>query len=269
MQKLHNLDCKKVFQTDSKKAALLVLGFCVSVQPDRRTKQLQRKLLLLLLWDLVPFSEGDSSGKKLSTMTAELLPRAAAELNIIKGSRNDIEMLSTSTSSGPDSSNHKKGRRSGDGPPAAASAGGGGGGGSTQKREQRQQRQQQQQQQTPAEHEENGQKQKRKSSSAQLSIEAANMLLYTVRRSLISSCHSMQEEDEEEEEEEIVQRRLQAPVIEWPTHVQHIAHVTFDRYNGFLGLPEEFKIEVPLRPPSARFVIYILSKTPFFLSGSS
>jgi len=190
-------------------------------------------------------------------MTAELLPRAAAELNVIKGSRNDIEMLSTSSSSsGPDSSNHKKGRRSGEEPPPPAAAGGGGGGGSTQKR---QQQQQQQQQQTPAEHEENGQKQKRKSCSAQLSIEAANMLLYTVGRSLMGSCHSMQEEEEEEEEEEIVQRPLQAPVIEWPTHVQHIAHVTFDRYNGFLGLPEEFKIEVPLRPPSASQTIFGVS----------
>ncbi|CAK9206480.1 unnamed protein product [Sphagnum troendelagicum] len=187
-------------------------------------------------------------------MTAELLPRAAAELNIINGSRNDIEMLSTSSSSsgGPDSSNHKKGRRSGEEPPAAAAAAAAGGGGSTQKR---QQQQQQQQQQTPAEHEENGQKQKRKSSSARLSIETANMLLYKVRRSLKGSCHSMQEE----EEEEIVQRPLQAPVIEWPTHVQHIAHVTFDRYNGFLGLPEEFKIEVPLRPPSASQTIFGVS----------
>ncbi|CAM6039449.1 unnamed protein product [Sphagnum compactum] len=190
-------------------------------------------------------------------MTAELLPRAAAELNIIKGSRNDIEMLSTSSGGGPDSSNRKKGRRSGEGPPAAAAAGGGGGG-STQKRQQSQQQQQQQQQQTPAEHEEHGQKQKRKSSSAQLSIEAANMLLYTVGRSLMGSCHSMQEE-EEDDEEETVQWPLQAPVIEWPTHVQHIAHVTFDRYNGFLGLPEEFKIEVPLRPPSASQTIFGVS----------
>jgi hypothetical protein len=198
-------------------------------------------------------------------MTAELLPRAADELDIIKGSRNDIEMLSTSSSSGPDSSNHKKGRRSGEEPPPPppGGGGGGGGGGSTQKRQQRlrrqQQQQQQQQQQTLAEHEENGQKQKRKSSSAQLSIEAANTLLYTVRRSLMGSCHSMQEEEEEDEEEEIVQWPLQAPVIEWPTHVQHIAHVTFDRYNGFLGLPEEFKIEVPLRPPSASQTIFGVS----------
>jgi hypothetical protein len=42
--------------------------------------------------------------------------------------------------------------------------------------------------------------------------------------------------------------------IGWPTDVQHVAHVTFDRYNGFLGLPEEFEVEVPLRAPSARFV---------------
>lgn len=28
--------------------------------------------------------------------------------------------------------------------------------------------------------------------------------------------------------------------IGWPTDVEHVAHVTFDRYNGFLGLPEEY-----------------------------
>ncbi len=41
--------------------------------------------------------------------------------------------------------------------------------------------------------------------------------------------------------------------IGWPTDVQHVAHVTFDRYNGFLGLPEEFVVEVPPRAPSARY----------------
>lgn len=40
--------------------------------------------------------------------------------------------------------------------------------------------------------------------------------------------------------------------IGWPTNVRHIAHVTFDRFNGFLGLPVEFEPEVPRRPPSAR-----------------
>ncbi|PWZ45647.1 Rho GTPase-activating protein 1 [Zea mays] len=37
-----------------------------------------------------------------------------------------------------------------------------------------------------------------------------------------------------------------------PTDVQHVAHVTFDRFHGFLGLPVEFKPEVPLRAPSVR-----------------
>ena len=37
-----------------------------------------------------------------------------------------------------------------------------------------------------------------------------------------------------------------------PTDVQHVAHVTFDRFHGFLGLPVEFEPEVPRRAPSAR-----------------
>ncbi|KAJ8420282.1 hypothetical protein Cgig2_021855 [Carnegiea gigantea] len=37
-----------------------------------------------------------------------------------------------------------------------------------------------------------------------------------------------------------------------PTNVRHLAHVTFDRFNGFLGLPVEFEPEVPGRAPSAR-----------------
>ncbi|KAL5225274.1 hypothetical protein ABZP36_011913 [Zizania latifolia] len=39
--------------------------------------------------------------------------------------------------------------------------------------------------------------------------------------------------------------------IGWPTHVQHVAHVTFDRFHGFLGLPVELEPEVPRRAPSA------------------
>jgi hypothetical protein len=41
-----------------------------------------------------------------------------------------------------------------------------------------------------------------------------------------------------------------------PTDVQHVAHVTFDRFHGFLGLPVEFEPEVPRRAPSARFVSF-------------
>lgn len=41
--------------------------------------------------------------------------------------------------------------------------------------------------------------------------------------------------------------------IGWPTNVQHLSHVTFDRFHGFLGLPLEFQVEIPCRVPSARF----------------
>ena len=39
-----------------------------------------------------------------------------------------------------------------------------------------------------------------------------------------------------------------------PTNIQHVAHVTFDRFNGFLGLPSEFEPDVPKKAPSARFL---------------
>jgi len=39
-----------------------------------------------------------------------------------------------------------------------------------------------------------------------------------------------------------------------PTNVCHLAHVTFDRFNGFLGLPLEFVPQVPTTLPSARLV---------------
>lgn len=41
--------------------------------------------------------------------------------------------------------------------------------------------------------------------------------------------------------------------IGWPTDVEHVNHVTFDRFDGFLGLPVEFEPEVPRRAPSARY----------------
>ena len=40
--------------------------------------------------------------------------------------------------------------------------------------------------------------------------------------------------------------------ISSPTEVRHVSHVTFDRFNGFLGLPTELEPEVPRRVPSAR-----------------
>ncbi|KAK4392060.1 Rho GTPase-activating protein 1 [Sesamum angolense] len=44
-----------------------------------------------------------------------------------------------------------------------------------------------------------------------------------------------------------------------PTDVRHVAHVTFDRFDGFLGLPVEFEPEVPRRPPSASTRVFGVS----------
>jgi hypothetical protein len=84
----------------------------------------------------------------------------------------------------------------------------------------------------------------------------------------------LQEEEEEEEEErwsflalllELLRKSLLrcstvqegggecGMEIGWPTDVQHVAHVTFDRFHGFLGLPVELEPEVPRRAPSARY----------------
>uniref|UniRef100_A0A1D1Y3G7 Rho GTPase-activating protein gacA n=1 Tax=Anthurium amnicola TaxID=1678845 RepID=A0A1D1Y3G7_9ARAE len=44
---------------------------------------------------------------------------------------------------------------------------------------------------------------------------------------------------------------LRSVDIGWPTNVRHVAHVTFDRFHGFLWLPEELQPQVPRRVPSA------------------
>ncbi|GAA0153513.1 cytoskeletal protein [Lithospermum erythrorhizon] len=52
---------------------------------------------------------------------------------------------------------------------------------------------------------------------------------------------------------------VQKMEIGWPTNVQHIAHVTFDRFQGFLGLPVEFEVEVLCRAPSASISVFGVS----------
>lgn len=54
-----------------------------------------------------------------------------------------------------------------------------------------------------------------------------------------------------------------------PSDVRHVAHVTFDRFNGFLGLPVEFEPEVPRRAPSARLVLYVIFDYKSILMGIS
>ncbi|KAJ8436893.1 hypothetical protein Cgig2_017318 [Carnegiea gigantea] len=47
--------------------------------------------------------------------------------------------------------------------------------------------------------------------------------------------------------------------ISCPTDVRHIAHVTFDRFSGFLGLPLELQPDVPTRVPSASASVFGVS----------
>ncbi|XP_076946935.1 rho GTPase-activating protein 1-like [Bidens hawaiensis] len=54
-----------------------------------------------------------------------------------------------------------------------------------------------------------------------------------------------------------------------PTDVRHVAHVIFDRFNGFLGLPVEFEPEVPRRPPSASTSVFGVSTESMQLSFDS
>ncbi|GMI96672.1 hypothetical protein HRI_003336500 [Hibiscus trionum] len=54
-----------------------------------------------------------------------------------------------------------------------------------------------------------------------------------------------------------------------PTDVRHVAHVTFDRFHGFLGLPVEFEPEVPRRAPSASASVFGVSTESMQLSLDS
>ncbi|XP_039034901.1 rho GTPase-activating protein 5-like [Hibiscus syriacus] len=54
-----------------------------------------------------------------------------------------------------------------------------------------------------------------------------------------------------------------------PTNFRHVAHVTFDRFHGFLGLPVEFEPEVPRRAPSASASVFGVSTESMQLSLDS
>ncbi|CAL5382373.1 unnamed protein product [Camellia sinensis] len=47
--------------------------------------------------------------------------------------------------------------------------------------------------------------------------------------------------------------------IGWPTDVRHVSHVTFDRFNGFLGLPLELQPQLPPKIPSASVSVFGVS----------
>ncbi|KAA8516730.1 hypothetical protein F0562_016764 [Nyssa sinensis] len=98
-------------------------------------------------------------------------------------------------------------------------------------------------------------KEREKEEGDQLSLLA---VLVTVFRKSLITCKSERVEDFSSSME-----------IGCPTNVRHVAHVTFDRFNGFLGLPVEFEPEVPRRPPSASASVFGVSTESMQLSFDS
>ncbi|XP_072994334.1 rho GTPase-activating protein 2-like [Typha latifolia] len=78
------------------------------------------------------------------------------------------------------------------------------------------------------------------------------LLIAAIRRSIVS-CRM------DQNGEEAAMAAQESMEIGWPTDVRHVAHVTFDRLNGFLGLPVEFEVEVPCRVPSASASVFGVS----------
>jgi len=95
-----------------------------------------------------------------------------------------------------------------------------------------------------AEEEEEEEERKRERERDQLSI--LTLLIATFRKSLIG-CSTTASSSSSSSSSSME--------IGWPSNVRHVAHVTFDRFHGFLGLPVEFEPEVPRRSPSARYVL--------------
>ncbi|KAL3647931.1 Rho GTPase-activating protein 2 [Castilleja foliolosa] len=79
-----------------------------------------------------------------------------------------------------------------------------------------------------------------------------DFILSALRKSMVSTCRV----DRGDQDVISAVRNME---IGWPTNVQHITHVTFDRFHGFLGLPVEFEVEVPCRAPSASVSVFGVS----------
>uniref|UniRef100_A0A0D9WXW8 Rho-GAP domain-containing protein n=1 Tax=Leersia perrieri TaxID=77586 RepID=A0A0D9WXW8_9ORYZ len=78
------------------------------------------------------------------------------------------------------------------------------------------------------------------------------LLLAALRRSVVLPCQMTDADDP-------AAAAAWGMEIGWPTDVRHVAHVTFDRLNGFLGLPVEFELEIPGHVPSASASVFGVS----------
>ncbi|PRQ26241.1 putative Rho GTPase activation protein [Rosa chinensis] len=101
---------------------------------------------------------------------------------------------------------------------------------------------------------------KKSSEEEQNQLSLVDFLLAAVRKSMVA-CRV-------ERGEEVISA-VNNMEIGWPTNVRHVTHVTFDRFNGFLGLPVEFEVDVPGRVPSASASVFGVSAESMQLSFDS
>ncbi|XWS76482.1 hypothetical protein CRYUN_Cryun01aG0180100 [Craigia yunnanensis] len=92
---------------------------------------------------------------------------------------------------------------------------------------------------------------KRCEQEQQNQISVVELLLAALRKSMVS-CRV-------DRQDEVMSSTVHHMEIGWPTNVRHLTHVTFDRFNGFLGLPVEFQDEIPGRVPSASASVFGVS----------
>lgn len=89
-----------------------------------------------------------------------------------------------------------------------------------------------------------GNKGTRRSEEEENQLSLVEILIAALKKSMMS-CHLDRDED--------IIYTVDNMEIGWPTNVEHITHVTFDPFSGFLGLPVELQVEVPSQVPSARY----------------
>lgn len=76
-----------------------------------------------------------------------------------------------------------------------------------------------------------------------------DFILSALRKSMVLTCRI-----DEHQNEDLVSA-VHHMEIGWPTNVNHITHVTYDRFHGFLGLPLEFEVEIPCKALGASVTV--------------
>lgn len=80
-----------------------------------------------------------------------------------------------------------------------------------------------------------------------------SQLLTCMRKSFVFCTVDEMANDNTNEEEKL------SISIGLPTEVCHVAHVTFDRYQGFIGVPRELEPDVNTKAPSASAKVFGVS----------